>query len=178
MLFHKGNALCKLNLYTEAVEAYTEAIKCNPENPENANAYFNMGEALCNHGDYEGAVRACDEVIRINQGHVLDAYNRKGVAFCKLESTIQRQWKPLKGQLNAILSMPMLTSMWEVLIITSSTMRRQQMPLMNFFRRSHPQNPLCVRARHNRHQALCDLVKELEQKIRSNSQIPRNLMLT
>ena len=46
------------------------------------------------------------------------------------------------------------------------------MPLMNFFVAAIHKNPLCVRARHNRHQALCDLVKELEQKIGSNPENP------
>ena len=35
-------------------------------------------------------------------------------------------------------------------------------------------NPLCVGARNNRHQALCDLVNELEQKTNSDPENPEN----
>ena len=44
-----------------------------------------MGDAHFKHGNYNEAARAFGEVIRINQGHVLDAYNGIGAAFCKLE---------------------------------------------------------------------------------------------
>ena len=73
----------------------------------------------------------------------------------------------------------MLTSIWEMRIITSGSEAAAD-AFDEFLRRSHPLNRLCRGARRNEaSSALCNsFVDELEQKIRRRSEkIPRLLVL-
>lgn len=70
----KGDALKKLEKYEEAVEAYNEAIKINPQYAE---AWRGKGGSLFNIKKYDESVEAYDEAIRINPQYS-QAWNGKG----------------------------------------------------------------------------------------------------
>ncbi|MDF0589688.1 tetratricopeptide repeat protein [Candidatus Methanocrinis natronophilus] len=77
---NKGVALYNLGEYDEAVQAYDEAIRLDPEF---AIAWNNKGLALRNLGEYDEAVQAYDEAIRLDPEFAI-AWNNKGLALYNL----------------------------------------------------------------------------------------------
>jgi tetratricopeptide (TPR) repeat protein len=78
--FNKGFALSSLGKHDEAIKAYDDAIRLNPND---ASAWNNKGTALYTQGKYDDAIKAFDEAIRLNPKYA-DAWNNKGTALCKL----------------------------------------------------------------------------------------------
>ena len=58
----KGLALYNQGRYDEAIKAYNEAIRLDPEDAE---AWFGKGSALDSLGKYDEAIKAYDEAIRL-----------------------------------------------------------------------------------------------------------------
>jgi tetratricopeptide (TPR) repeat protein len=79
--FQKGAALNKLKQYAEAIEAFDQAIRLNPNDAE---AYYNKGNALRELERYEEAIVAYDHAIRLNLNYASACYN-KGNALRELE---------------------------------------------------------------------------------------------
>ena len=77
LYYKKGISFANLGLLDEAIEAYKEAIRINPEY---ADAHFNLGIVLEDKGHFEEAVKAYREAIRINP-EFAKAYNNLGLAL-------------------------------------------------------------------------------------------------
>jgi len=76
----EGNALSDLKRYEEALAAYEQAIRLDPNY---AKAYYNIGVALYDLKRYEEALAAFEQAIRLDPDYA-DAYNNKGVALDNL----------------------------------------------------------------------------------------------
>ena len=59
----KGDALCGMGNYNEAIEAYDEALKLNPKL---VMAWNDKAWVLNSQGKYDEALKACDEALRVN----------------------------------------------------------------------------------------------------------------
>ncbi len=77
----EGNALYNLKRYEEAIAAYDQAIRLNPNY---ALAYNNKGIALKNLKRHEEAIAASDQAIRIDPSYA-PAYHNKGNALADLK---------------------------------------------------------------------------------------------
>ena len=78
--FQRGYCLAKLGLYKEAVEAYREAIRLNPADPDSLNnlcAAYNRAER------YQEALGACLEAIFLKPD-LVEAHNNLGWTYQKL----------------------------------------------------------------------------------------------
>ena len=73
----EGNALAMQGNYIEAVQAYNEAIKIDPEY---AAAWNNKGLALDEMGEYEEAILAYEEALKLDPEYA-DAWYNKGNAL-------------------------------------------------------------------------------------------------
>jgi len=74
---YEGDVLLLQGNYTGAIEAYSEAIRLDPEY---AIAWFNKGTALVDQGNYTEAIEALDEAIRLDP-EFAEAWDNKGVAL-------------------------------------------------------------------------------------------------
>ncbi len=72
--FNKGLAFSAQNKYDEAIEAFNEAIKLDPNYAE---AWNGKGNALAGQGKYDDAIKAYDESIRLDPKNA-DAWKDKG----------------------------------------------------------------------------------------------------
>ncbi len=70
-----GNDLLREGKYNEAMMAYDQAIKINPQNPI---VWYNKGFLLSNLGKYEEAIKAYDKAIEIDPNFSM-ALNNKGL---------------------------------------------------------------------------------------------------
>jgi uncharacterized protein YjbI with pentapeptide repeats len=77
----EGNALADLKRYEEAIAAYDQALRLNPND---AAVYTSKGIALANLKRYEEAIAAYDQAHRLNPNDVI-AYTSKGGALIFLE---------------------------------------------------------------------------------------------
>ncbi len=75
--FLRGSSYDKAHMYTEAVEAYNEAIRLKPDY---ADAYVNLGVAYYRLERYLEAVNAYAQAIRIRPVN-LSAYNKLGATY-------------------------------------------------------------------------------------------------
>jgi tetratricopeptide (TPR) repeat protein len=75
--FNKGFALSSLGKYDEAIKAYDEAIRLDPNLD---GAWYNKGLAIYYQGKYADAIKCYDEAIRLNPNYA-DAWNNKGGAL-------------------------------------------------------------------------------------------------
>lgn len=65
--YNKGIALNNLQRYEEAIDAFDQVIRINPEEVNaRASAWFNKGMALQKLGRYEEAIEAFDQQLKIN----------------------------------------------------------------------------------------------------------------
>ncbi len=78
---NKGVALDDLGKYDEAIEAYDEAIRLNPNY---AKAWFNKGLSLDDLGKYDEAAKAYDEAIRLDPNNATKPWFNKGLALDEL----------------------------------------------------------------------------------------------
>jgi tetratricopeptide (TPR) repeat protein len=85
--FDEGNALRDLKRYEEALAAYEQAIRLDPNY---AVAYGNKGNALRSLKRYEEAVAACEQAIRLDPNEA-GAYHNKGNALDKLTRSKEAQ---------------------------------------------------------------------------------------
>jgi len=81
--FNKGNDLYNQGRYDEAIKAYDEAIKLDPNY---ANAWTSKGAALSNQGKYDEAIQAHNEAIKLDPNLAVAWYN-KGIAHQALGRT-------------------------------------------------------------------------------------------
>ena len=79
--FDEGSAFYNQKKYEDALKAYEEAIRLNPQH---ANAYFRKGDTLDELGRSEEAVRMYDEAIRLNPNDA-NIYYYKGIALQNLK---------------------------------------------------------------------------------------------
>src|SRR5579859_7980732 len=77
----KGNLLCALKHYEQAVVVYEQALFLNPNL---AVAYNNMGYALCLLKRYEEALEVLEQALRLDDTYAV-AYTNRGNALCQLE---------------------------------------------------------------------------------------------
>jgi tetratricopeptide (TPR) repeat protein len=77
--FNKGFALHSLGRYDEAIKAYDEAIRLDPNL---AGAWNNKGSALGKQGKYDEAIICYDEAIRLYPNYA-NAWSNKGSALGK-----------------------------------------------------------------------------------------------
>lgn len=78
--FQSGNSNFDLGHYQEAIQAYKDAIRINPERPE---AYFNLGLAYCVLGHYQEAVQAYKKCLFIKRNDA-KAYTCLGKTYVEL----------------------------------------------------------------------------------------------
>jgi tetratricopeptide (TPR) repeat protein len=78
--FNEGFALNNLKRYDEALAAYEQAIRINPNY---ADAYHNKGEALLKLKRYDEALAAYEQAIRLDPNYA-NAYHNKGLALDNL----------------------------------------------------------------------------------------------
>ena len=83
----EGNALLDLKGTQEALEAYEQAIRLDPNF---ANAYYNQGLALRRLKRYEEALTAFEQRIHLDPNYAL-AYNGKGLVLEALGKKIEAQ---------------------------------------------------------------------------------------
>ena len=69
----KDDALIALGRYEEALKAYEQTIKVNPDDAE---AWANKGIALGHLGRYEEALQAFDQAIKIDSNCAYAWYNK------------------------------------------------------------------------------------------------------
>ncbi|MEO8954326.1 MAG: tetratricopeptide repeat protein [Ktedonobacteraceae bacterium] len=79
--FEEGYELFEQGKYEEAIHAYDQAIRLNPNDEK---AYNNKGYALENLKRYEEAIQSYDQAIRLNPNYA-DAYDNKGIALYNLK---------------------------------------------------------------------------------------------
>lgn len=78
---NKGVALHNLKRYEEALDAYNQAIRLDPNY---ALAYTGKGSALNNLKSYEEALEVCNQAIRLNPNYALTHYT-KGTVLANLK---------------------------------------------------------------------------------------------
>jgi tetratricopeptide (TPR) repeat protein len=83
----EGSALYNLKRYEEAIAAYDQAIRLDPNS---AMAYNNKGFALYNLKRYKEAIAAYDQAIRLDPNYALAYYN-KGLALERLRKKTEAQ---------------------------------------------------------------------------------------
>ena len=71
--FRKGAALGGQGKYNDAINAYDEAIKLNPNNTA---AWINKGNALCMQDKYDEAIKCYDEVIGLDPSNTAALSNK------------------------------------------------------------------------------------------------------
>merc|ERR1719188_1835914 len=76
---NEGNALVKEQKYKEAIEKYTEAIKCQ----ESAIFYCNRAAAYTSLENYEEALQDCKKAISFEPDYS-KAYSRMGLIYSKI----------------------------------------------------------------------------------------------
>ena len=81
--FYQGLDLQEQNKYIEAIKAYDEAIRINPNL---ATAWSNKGVAFYGQGKYDEAIKAFDEAVRIDP-NLATAWNTKGIVLQQLGRT-------------------------------------------------------------------------------------------
>jgi tetratricopeptide (TPR) repeat protein len=79
-LLDKGNSLCKLGKYQEAIKAYEEALGIKSDKYEAQN---NKGSALAELGRYQEAINAYDQALALKPD-LYEALNNKGLVLAKL----------------------------------------------------------------------------------------------
>ncbi len=94
----EGAALLNVSRYEEALVAYEQAIRLNPDD---ANGYFWKAGALYELKRYKEALIACEQAIRLNPNDA-DAYIGKGLAL----GNLQRYEEALKAYEQAIVLNP------------------------------------------------------------------------
>lgn len=78
--FNKGLALADQDNYSDAIKAYDEAIRLDPNF---AAAWHNKGNALSSQGKYDEAIKAYDEAIRLDPNNIF-AWGDKGMILDRL----------------------------------------------------------------------------------------------
>ena len=76
--YNLGVAYINLNRYNDAIEAYRQALRINPED---ADAWNNLGIAYRHLNRYNDAIEAYRQALRINPEYAAAWYNL-GVAYC------------------------------------------------------------------------------------------------
>ena len=82
------------NCHEEALEAYKEAVHCNPKN---ADAQYKKGRLLSKFGNHGEAVEALEKAIQLNPKHV-DAYCSMGIALAGLGPERKEEAKAAFGK--------------------------------------------------------------------------------
>ena len=86
LLVYFGIGFCndELGNYIKAIEAYKQAIRIDPNNPNDSFAYYSLGRDYALLGFYKDAIEAFKQAIRIDPEYV-DAYNMLGVTYIQLD---------------------------------------------------------------------------------------------
>ena len=89
-----SNSKEELGLYDDAIEAYKQAIRINPNK---AVAYYNLGSAYDNLCFYKEAIKAFKQAIRIDPDHV-NAYYCLGFSYFEIgdKSSALNEYEILK----------------------------------------------------------------------------------
>lgn len=74
--YNRGNALCELKRYSEAVESFDRTLRHRPEFPE---AHFNRGRALHEMARHEEAVESYDRAVAHKPNYARALYERGNV---------------------------------------------------------------------------------------------------
>ncbi len=82
--FAIGYCYENLEFYVKAIDAYEQAIRLDPNNPNNNSAYYSLGRDYALLGLYKDATEAFKQAIRIDPEYV-DAYNLLGVTYVQLD---------------------------------------------------------------------------------------------
>jgi tetratricopeptide (TPR) repeat protein len=85
----EGDLFYNHKQYQEAIKAYEEAIRLDPNN---AMAYINKGNALSNLRRYEEAIKTYEGAIRLDPHSAWARNGKKDAAFKKLKEATRRWW--------------------------------------------------------------------------------------
>ena len=95
--YNFGNALCKMNKYILATDAYDKAIKLTADKTLKANIFHNAGNMECDQKHYEKAIKSYKQALVLNP---TDEDTRYNLAFAQEELRKEEEARKMLEKMN------------------------------------------------------------------------------
>ncbi|MBP5582673.1 MAG: tetratricopeptide repeat protein [Bacteroidales bacterium] len=95
--YNFGNALCKMNKFILATEAYNKALKLTADKIQKANIYYNVGNIECEQKHYEKAINLYKQALLLNPKDEEIRYN---LAFAQEEFRKEEEARKMLEKMN------------------------------------------------------------------------------